>query len=152
MPAVEEIVITRPERCPRITGSTARVTFIGPNRLVSICARTCSGVISSKKPAKKLPALLTSTSMRPNRVDGRGRGVLGAVRVGDVERGDEQVLVLADRRRARVGVAAGGDDAWPAARAARAMSTPMPRPAPVMSQTFLSVMSCPVVSMRATVR
>ena len=29
--------------------------------------------------------------------------------------------------------------AWPAASAALAMSTPMPRPAPVMSQTFLSV-------------
>ena len=28
--------------------------------------------------------------------------------------------------------------AWPAARAALAMSTPMPRPAPVMNQTFFS--------------
>src|SRR3954447_20708812 len=31
--------------------------------------------------------------------------------------------------------------AWPAASAARAMSAPMPRPAPVTSQTFVSVMS-----------
>ena len=30
--------------------------------------------------------------------------------------------------------------AWPAARAALAMSTPMPRPAPVISTTFFSVM------------
>ena len=29
----------RPERWARMTGSTARVTFIGPNRVVSICAR-----------------------------------------------------------------------------------------------------------------
>ena len=33
-PAVEEIVIIRPERCFRINGRTARVTFIGPTRLV----------------------------------------------------------------------------------------------------------------------
>ncbi len=59
--------MTRPERCRRITGSTARVTVIGPNRLVSSCARTCSVVSSSKKPARKLPALLTSTSIRPKR-------------------------------------------------------------------------------------
>jgi hypothetical protein len=36
MPAVEEMVITRPDRCRRITGSTARVTFIGPKSSVSI--------------------------------------------------------------------------------------------------------------------
>ena len=50
-----------------MTGSTARVTLSGPNRFVSTWARKSSGVISSKNPAKKLPALLTSTSMRPNR-------------------------------------------------------------------------------------
>ena len=35
-------------RCRRMTGSTARVTFIGPNRLVSIWARIWAGLISSK--------------------------------------------------------------------------------------------------------
>src|SRR5438445_530932 len=39
MPAVDEIVTTRPERWARMIGSTARVTFNGPNRVVSICAR-----------------------------------------------------------------------------------------------------------------
>ena len=67
IPAVDEIATTSPERCRRITGRTARVTFIGPNRLVSICQRNCSESISSKKPAMKFPALFTSTSMRPNR-------------------------------------------------------------------------------------
>ena len=67
MPAVEEIVTTRPERWARMTGSAARVTLTGPNRVVSIWARNSSGVSSSKKPALKLPALLTSTSSRPNR-------------------------------------------------------------------------------------
>jgi hypothetical protein len=66
-PAPEEIEITRPDCCLRITGSTARLTVIGPKRLVSICERTCSVVSSSKKPARKLPALLTSTSKRPKR-------------------------------------------------------------------------------------
>ena len=36
IPAVEEIVSSRPERCLRITGRAARVTFIGPNSSVSI--------------------------------------------------------------------------------------------------------------------
>jgi hypothetical protein len=56
-----------PARCLRITGSTARVTFIGPMRLVASWRSICSGVSSSKKPASKLAALLTSTSMRPKR-------------------------------------------------------------------------------------
>jgi hypothetical protein len=67
MPAVEEIVTTRPERWRRITGRVARVTLTGPNRVVSIWARNSSGVSSSKNPALKFPALLTSTSIRPNR-------------------------------------------------------------------------------------
>src|SRR4029077_20718252 len=36
-PADEEIEITCPERCFRMTGKTARVTFIGPMRLAAIC-------------------------------------------------------------------------------------------------------------------
>ena len=58
---------TRPERWARITGSAAPVTLTGPKKVVSICARNSSGLSSSKKPALKLPALLTSTSIRPNR-------------------------------------------------------------------------------------
>ena len=50
-PAVELIVTTCPARWARMTGSTARVTFSGPNRLVSIWARKSSGLISSKNPA-----------------------------------------------------------------------------------------------------
>ena len=51
MPAVEEIVTTCPERCLRITGSTARVTFIGPTSFVASWPSICSAVSSSKKPA-----------------------------------------------------------------------------------------------------
>ena len=62
MPAVEEIVTTRPARCARSCGRAARVTLTGPNRVVSIWERKSSGLISSKNPAWKLPALFTSTS------------------------------------------------------------------------------------------
>jgi 2-iminoacetate synthase ThiH len=37
---VEEMVTTRPARCLRMRGNTARVTFIGPNSSVSIWWRT----------------------------------------------------------------------------------------------------------------
>jgi hypothetical protein len=47
-----------------MTGSTARVTFNGPKRFVSTCALKSPGLISSKNPAMKLPALLTRTSTR----------------------------------------------------------------------------------------
>jgi len=51
MPPVDVIVTMCPERCLRITGRTARVTFIGPTRFVASCRSICSGVSSSKKPA-----------------------------------------------------------------------------------------------------
>ena len=51
MPAVEEMATTSPARWARMAGSTARVTFIGPNRVVSTCARTSVGLSSSKNPA-----------------------------------------------------------------------------------------------------
>jgi hypothetical protein len=51
MPAVEEIATTKPERWARRTGRTARVTLMGPNRVVSTWDRKSPGVISSKNPA-----------------------------------------------------------------------------------------------------
>src|SRR2546423_13257226 len=42
-PALDEIEMMCPERCLRITGKMARVTFIGPPRLVDSCRSTCSG-------------------------------------------------------------------------------------------------------------
>lgn len=47
-PAADEIVTMLPERCLRITGRMARVTFIGPKRLVANCRSICSGDSSSK--------------------------------------------------------------------------------------------------------
>ena len=69
------------------------MTLTGPKSVVSICERNASGVISSKNPAWKLPALLTRTSSREplhGRVDGgRRRG-----RVSHVQRDGQQVLLL----------------------------------------------------------
>src|SRR5712691_5158641 len=140
MPAVEEIVMSRPERWARMTGSAARATLTGPNRVVSICARKSWGLISSKNPALKLPALLTSTSRRPTRP-------IVAFTAASASAGSVVSSLTSSRSscspRAAVtlpALRAVATTASPAARAALAMSTPMPRPAPVMSQTFLSLM------------
>ena len=109
MPAVEEMVTTRPERWARSCGSAARVTLTGPNRVVSICARKSSGVISSKNPALKLPALFTRTSRRPNRSHGGLHRGLGGCGVGDVESDGQEVVVLSERVGDALGLAGGGD-------------------------------------------
>src|SRR3954447_22050034 len=125
---------TMPERCRRITGSTARVTVIGPNRLVSICARSCSVVSSSKKPARKLPALLSRTSMRPKR--SRAAAAAFSALWGSVTSRAVTSRFSCSPTAARTasGLRPVAAKLWPASRAARANSTPMPRPAPVMSQ------------------
>ena len=111
MPAVEEIVTTRPERWARMIGRVARVTLTGPKKVVSIWARNSSGVSSSKNPALKLPALLTSTSIRPNRSTRRLDGGRRAGRIGDVEGDDQQICrAIARTERDLLGVAAGSDD------------------------------------------
>ena len=69
-------------------------------------------------------------------VDGGGRSVLGAVGVGHVELGDEEVLSR-HAPRDGVGVAAGGDDVVAGGERGPANSTPMPRPAPVINQVFV---------------
>jgi len=89
MPAVDVIVTTFPDRCLRITGKTARVTFIGPTRRVMSSSTTSR---SSASPT----ASATASVFRPV-----------------------------------------ATTAWPAASAACAMSTPIPRPAPVINQTLL---------------
>ena len=84
--------------------------------------------------------MLTSTSMRPNRLmaartltsafAGSVTSSLTARRSSFWPRAAPMVSVLR----------AVATTAFPAATAALAMSTPMPRPAPVMNHTFLSVM------------
>ena len=56
----------RPPPWARSTGSAALVTFTTPSRLASICSRKSSGVMSSIAARLAYPALLTTTSIRPN--------------------------------------------------------------------------------------
>ena len=85
------------------------MTFIGPNRVVSICARKSAGLISSKNPAKKLPALLTSTSIRPNRSAAALTAASASVGSRDVELDGQEVVSLTQRRRDRVDAPGGRD-------------------------------------------
>ena len=109
MPAVEEMVTTRPERWARICGSAARVTLTGPNRVVSIWARQSSGLISSKNPALKLPALFTSDVEATEPLHGCLDRGLGGCGVGDVESHGQEVLVLSEGLGDALGLAGGGD-------------------------------------------
>ncbi len=89
------------------------MTLTGPKRVVSIWDLKSAGVISSKNPALKLPALLTSTSMRPNRSTADWTAFLGFGFVGHVEPHRQEVVVLAQGGSDGVGVAGGGDDRVP---------------------------------------
>src|SRR5215212_3411407 len=66
-PRTELTLMIRPLPCSRMWGSTARVVRIEPKRLVSNKARACSIELSSAAPETPTPALLTRTSMRPDR-------------------------------------------------------------------------------------
>src|SRR5215217_7223955 len=75
MPAVDEIDTTRPERWARMTGSTARVTFTGPNRVVSKDepgARKTSGVSGATICAPHLKARSLDRLRRKERSQASG--------------------------------------------------------------------------------
>ena len=59
--------MTHPSPLLRICGRIARVTRMAPNRLVSNTSRIFSSLICSSKALPPRPALLTSTSISPNR-------------------------------------------------------------------------------------
>jgi hypothetical protein len=73
-------------------------------------------------------------------IDSRLGSRLGVGGVGDIELDGQEVIVVAQGRRDLLGLRAVATSALPAANAALAMTTPMPRPAPVTNQTFWSVM------------
>ena len=97
------------------------------------------GRISSKNPALKLPALLTTTSRRPNDPRPLGRPPW-LRRVGDVEVDGQQVVVLPEGRGDRFRIPGRRDHRVAGRQSALTMSTPRPRPAPVTNQTFFSLM------------
>src|SRR6266705_1242734 len=90
---------TTPQRWARMTGNTARVTFSGPNRRVSTCARKSCVVGEHVDVAKAGDGCLH-----------RCLGILGA---GDVELDNTQVVSLADGLGDSIGVAASCNDRVP---------------------------------------
>ena len=95
-----------------------------------------------KVPGVKVPGVIDEHVDTAEALDGGldgGRGV-GAAR--DVELDDEQIGRFATASATASGLRPVATTALPAASAAPAMSVPMPRPAPVMNQTFFSVMCC----------
>src|SRR6266568_6443149 len=95
MPAVDEIVTTRPERWARMIGSTARVTFNGPNRVVSICARKSSGLYLLEEPGVEVAGIVDEHVDTAEALDGGLDGGLGVRATGDVELDDEQIVRFA---------------------------------------------------------
>ena len=137
-PAPDEIAIRCPERCRRMTGSTARVTFIGPIRFVASCCSTCCGDISSKNPLNDTPALFTNTSMRPKRstacvaADAASSTLVTSSRSARTRSSSPKAAATSSGRRAVPTTAS------PAASVARTIDAPIPRPAPVTNQTLIS--------------
>ena len=82
----------------------------GRSGVVASWRSICSGVSSSKKPARKLAALLTSTSMAPKRSIAAVTAASASSSAGDVELDDQQALRVAEGAADGLGVATGGDD------------------------------------------
>lgn len=137
IPEVELTTIVQPERCLRMNGSTARVIFIVPKILVSICWRISFSDISSKYPSNPYPALLTSTSIRPNRSKAVSTDdftcssfVMSSLRVsrfGELPR----VFSISS------GLRAVATTLYPLSKASLAIAAPRPLFAPVINHTWL---------------
>ena len=80
MPAVEEIVTTRPARWARMTGRVARVTLTGPNRVVSICGPELLRAELLEEPGVEVPGVVDQHVDPTEPVHGQLDGRLGARR------------------------------------------------------------------------
>src|SRR4051794_19344807 len=127
----ELTLMIRPLPCSRICGRTARVIRIAPKTLVSNSARACSIELSSAAPATPTPALLTRTSIRPDRSS-----------TARTTPATDWLSVMSSGRNttpSRVSPAAAlrlvPYTVNPAPRSARAAASPIPTDAPVTSAT-----------------
>ena len=96
----------------------------------------------SGRPGSDMPALLNSTSSRPQSASTRAKAASTCGRVGHVAGQDQRRRRRRRFRAAPPRAARSAPTRQPAARKARAVARPMPLPAPVMTML-------PVVSMRA---
>ena len=67
MPPIDAMFTMRPVRRRRISGSTARIAWSGPQKFVSIASAKSWTSMASTGPTVMRPALLTSASIGPRR-------------------------------------------------------------------------------------
>ena len=109
-PAEEEIVTTCPERCSRMAGSTARVTFIGPIKARRELSLDLLGRELLEEAGDEARGVVDQDVDGAEAIRRRlGRG-LGVVAAGDVELDDQQGVRVAEGAPDGLGVATGGDD------------------------------------------
>lgn len=136
-PDREPMCTSLPDPCLRMTGSTARVTLIRPKTLRSNSDRASASVISSNAPSKPRPALLTRTSMPPNRSTAASTAC-GMLSLSVTSRATAKTLSeLLRSAGTRSGFRTATATLLPPASAARAISAPIPREAPVTNHVAM---------------
>ena len=111
-PPTDDRFTTRPDRAARMYGRTARVTASRPNTLTSKSARASASEVSSTVPTRPRPALLTRTSIRPNRSIAASTAARHLLGHADVEAdGQQPVPAVRDGIVHRLWVAGGCDHA-----------------------------------------
>ena len=113
MPAVDEIVTTRPERWARICGSAARVTLTGPNNVVSICERPVLRGHLLEEPGLEAAGVVHQDVEVPEPLHGCLHSGLRGGGIGDVKSHGEEVVVLPEASVTLSAVAGGGDHGMP---------------------------------------
>ena len=109
MPAVDEIVRSRPARCLRITGSTALLTFIGPKSSVDLVS-DLFGTEFLEEAGIEVAGIVHQDVDPAEFGDGGCDRSMGVLEAGDIELDCQQVVVVANRSRDLDGLATGGDD------------------------------------------
>lgn len=126
-----------PDPCLRMTGSTARVTLISPKTLRSNSDRASVSLISSSAPSSPRPALLTRTSMPPNRPTAASMAC-GMLSLSVTSSATANTLSEFFRSSGtRSGFRTPTTTLLPSASAARAISAPIPRDEPVTNQVAM---------------
>src|SRR3954452_20566351 len=122
-----------PPPCLRMCGRTARVSAAGAKKCRSNSARSSSSVVSSTAPTWVRPALLTSTSMRPNSSSAFATAASRCV-ASVTSSGTAKTRSPGPRSASESVLRAAATTESPRSRTASAMARPKPLEAPVMNQ------------------
>ena len=116
------------------------MTFMGEQQRVELTANLFGAQLleeAGEEVARVVDQNINSAKLRDSGIDRR----LRILWTGDVEFDCQQAFVIAHCSRDLRSIAASRNNGVAGVKAALAMSTPKPRPAPVISQTFFSVMT-----------